>query len=54
MLKSLAKVAVARRSARYVPGGGWITLLAMSPRARAAGLFAVRRGWQEVQKRRSR
>ncbi len=54
MLKTLAKVAMARRSARCVPGGGWLTLLAMSPRARAAGLFAARRSWQEVQKRRSR
>ena len=49
MLKALAKATLARRSVRYVPGG-WITMLVLS----RPGRFAIRSGWQQVQKQRSR
>jgi hypothetical protein len=44
MLKSIFKAQAARRSARFLPGG-WITVVALSPRGRAA----IRRGAREVQ-----
>jgi predicted nuclease with RNAse H fold len=47
MLKSLLKAQAARRGARFLPGG-WITMLALSPRGRSA----MRSGWNYVQRRR--
>jgi hypothetical protein len=40
---------MARRSVRYLPGG-WVTMLALSPRGR----WVIKRGWQEVQRQRAR
>lgn len=45
MLKSLLKGHVARRGARFLPGG-WITVAALSPQGRSA----IKRGAQEIQK----
>lgn len=53
MLKSLLKAQAAKRGARFLPGG-WVTMLALSPRGRAIGMAAARHGWRQVQKRRSR
>jgi hypothetical protein len=52
MLKSMLKAHAAKRGARMLPGG-WITLAALHPRSRQIGAAAARRGWREIQKRRS-
>lgn len=49
MLKSLLKGHAARRGARALPGG-WLTVLALSPKGRSI----VKSGWRELQKRRRR
>jgi hypothetical protein len=53
MLKSLLTAHLARRGARFLPGG-YLTMLALSPKGRAVGAAAARHGWRQVQKRRSR
>jgi hypothetical protein len=54
MLKNAAKVAVARRAARFLPGG-WVTVAALShPKSREIGLAAARHGWRQIQKHRPR
>ena len=45
MLKALRKAQAARRGARFLPGG-WVTMIALSPRGRSA----IRSGLTELQK----
>jgi hypothetical protein len=52
MLTSLLKGHAMKRGARMLPGG-WITMAALHPTSRKVGMAAARRGWREVQKRRS-
>jgi predicted nuclease with RNAse H fold len=53
MLASFLKAHALRRGARVLPGG-WVTMLALSPKGRAISLAAARHGWRQVQKRRAR
>jgi hypothetical protein len=53
MVASFLKAHAIRRGVKFLPGG-WVTMAALHPTSRRIGAAAARRGWSEVQKRRTR